>query len=78
MNGYPDRVIDKTIARTLYDFVLSTLHTMNKCPVFLRLPWLGTLLFRLENKTKASVEKCFFAVGQHVIFTSLPLLPAIK
>ena len=39
---------------------------------------LGTFLVRLENKIKASVEKCFFAVEQCVIFTSCSLLPAIK
>ena len=29
-------------------------------------------------KIKVSVERCFFAIEQHVIFTSRPLLPAIK
>ena len=51
---------------------------MKKCPVYLHLPWQGTPSIGLENKIKASVEKCFFAVEQRVIFTSLPLLPAIK
>ena len=40
--------------------------------------WLGTPSVGLENKIKASVEKCFFAVKQRVIFTSRPLLPAIE
>ena len=50
---------------------------VKKCPVFLHLSWLRTPLVRIENKTKASLEKCFFAVEQRVIFTSCPLLPAI-
>ena len=33
---------------------------------------------RRKSKIKAIVEKCFFAVEQRVIFTSRPLLPAIK
>ena len=50
---------------------------VKKSLVCLHLSWLGTPLVRLENKTKASLEKCFFAVEQRVIFTSRPLLPAI-
>ena len=78
MNGYPDNVIDKTIARKLKDFTSPISHTMNKRPVYLHLIWLETPSVGLENKIKASVEKCFFAVEQCVIFTSRPLLPAIK
>ena len=51
---------------------------VKKCPVNLHLFWLGTPSVGLENKIKASVEKCFFAVEQCAIFTSCPFLPAIK
>ena len=69
---------EKTIARKLKDFTSPTSHTMKKCLVYLHLPWLGTPSVRLENKIKANVEKCFFAVEQRVIYTSRPLLSAIK
>ena len=78
MNDYPDYVIEKTIARQLKDFTSPTSHTTKKCPVYLHFPWLETPSVGLKNKIKASVEKCFFAVEQHVIFISRPLLPAIK
>ena len=78
MNGYPDHVIEKTIARKLKDFTSPTSHTVKKCSVYLHLPWLGTPSVGLENKIKASVEKYSFAVEQRVSFTSRPLLPAIK
>ena len=78
MNGYPDHVLEKTIARKSKDFTSPTSHTMKKCLVYLHLPWLGTPSVGLENKIKANVEKCFFAVEQCVIFTSRPLLPPIK
>ena len=76
MNGYPDHVIEKTITHKFKDFTSPT--AVKKCPVYLYLPWLGTPSVGLENKIKASVKKCFFAVQQPVIFTSRPLLPAIK
>ena len=62
MNGYPDHVIEKTIAHKLKDFISPTSHTVKKCPVYLHLPWLGTLSVKHESKIKARVEKCFFAV----------------
>ena len=78
MNGYPHHVIEKTIARKLEDFTSPTSHTVKKCSVYLHQPWLGTSSVGLKNKIKARVEKYFFAVKQRVIFTSRPLLPAIK
>ena len=77
-NGCPDHIIEKTFVRKLKDFTSPTSHTMKKCPVYLHLPWLGTPSVRHESKIKARVKKCFFAVEQRVIFTSQPLLPAIK
>ena len=77
VNGYPDHVIEKAIARKLKTFTSLTSYTVKKCPVYLHLPWLGTPSVGLKNKIKASAEKCFFAVEQRVIFTSRPLLPAI-
>ena len=78
MNGYPDHVIEKVIARKLKAFTSLTSHTVKKWPVYLYLPWLETPSVGLENKIKANVEKCFFAVGQRVIFTSRPLITVIK
>ena len=48
INGYPDHVIEKTIAQKLKDFTLPTLHSVKKFPVSLHLPWLGTSV-GLEN-----------------------------
>ena len=78
MNGYRDRVIEKTIARKLKDFASPTLHTVKKCPFYLHLPWLGTPSVGLKSKIKASVKKCFFAEEQRAVFTSRSLLPAFK
>ena len=78
MNGYPNHVIEKAIARKLKTFTTLTPYTVKKSPVYLHLPRLGTPSVGLENKIEASVEKCSFAVEQRVIFTSRPLLTAIK
>ena len=71
-------IIEKTIANKLKNFTSSILHTVKKCPVYLHLPWLGTPYVRLESKTKASVEKSFFAVEPRVGFTPCIIFPANK
>ena len=78
VNGYLDHVIEKPIVSKLKTFTSPTSHTMKKCLVYLHLPWLKTPSVGLETKIKATAEKCFFALDQRVIFTSRPLLPAIK
>ena len=78
INGYPNHVIEKAIACKLKNFISLTSHTVKKCPVYLHLPCLETPSVGFKNKIKASVEKCFFAVEQRVIFKSRPLLLAIK
>ena len=45
-----------------------------KCPVYLRLPWLGSVFTRFQKKVKSDVKQCFSAV-EHVLFTN-ELLPA--
>ena len=69
MNGYPDHVIEKTIAHKLKDFTSPISHRVKKI--------LSIFISRKSN-IKASAEKSFFAVKQRVTFTSRPLLPAIK
>ena len=73
----PDYVIENTKAHKLKTFTSTASHTVNKCPVYLDMPWLETPSVGLKNKIKANVKKCFFKVEQRVIFTSRPLLSAI-
>ena len=72
MKGYPECVIKRIIAHKLKVSTSTTSYSVKKCHVYLHLLWLKTSLVRHESKIKASVEKCFFAVKQLVIFTFLP------
>ena len=51
VNGYPDHVIEKAIARKLKTFTSLTSYTVKKCPVYLHLPWLGTPSVGLNTLT---------------------------
>ena len=47
-----------------------------KCPVYLRLPWLGFVSIRFEKQVKSAIQQCYFAVQPRVVFSTNQLLPA--
>ena len=60
MNGYPENVIEKNI--TSYDYVHRTFIGPDRCPVYIRLPWLGSRpAALLEKKIKDSVRVAYYA-----------------
>ena len=49
----------------------------NKCPVYLKLPWIGNISLKFENKIKSSVKHCFKAVELRVLFSTRKIFPSI-
>ena len=47
-----------------------------KCPVYSRLPWLGSVSTRFEKQFKSAVKQCFFAVEPRVVYSTNELLTA--
>ena len=47
-----------------------------KCPVYLRLPWLGSVPTRFEKQVKSAVKQCFSAVEPLVVYSTNELLSA--
>ena len=47
-----------------------------KCPVYLRLPWLGSVSTRFEKQVKSAVKQCFSAVEPRVVYSTNELLSA--
>ena len=47
-----------------------------KCVVYLRLPWLGSVSTRFEKQVKSAVKQCFSAVEPRVVYSTNKLLPA--
>ena len=46
-----------------------------KCPVYLKLPWIGKIL-NFEKQTKTAINRCYHAVEHCIIFTR-KILPAM-
>ena len=78
MNGYPDRLVLKTIEEKVKAFNCLTPSKAGpaKCPVYIRIPYIGTISRMYKQKISDAVRKCYFAVNPRVIVTSKPILPS--
>ena len=55
----------------------STKEGPKKCPIYLKLPWIGENSLKFERKIKLSTNNCFGAVQPRMIFSTRRILPAI-
>ena len=49
--------------------------TIDKCPVYLKVPWVGESSTQLSSGVKAAVDNCFASVNPGIIFASKSILP---
>ena len=49
-----------------------------KCPVYLRVPWIGKASIGLDKNVKTAVESCYGSVTTRVVFTSKRMLPVAR
>ena len=77
-NGYPEHAINSAFKRKLQQLNSNPVHTVEKCPVYLHIPWIGNVSMKFEKQITSAVKRCFFSVEPHVIFNTRQLLPAIR
>ena len=76
-NGYPESVINARISKKILQFQKHPIEGPQRCPVYLKLPWIGETSVIFEKKIKSSILNCFSTVQPRVIFTTRRILPAI-
>ena len=76
-NGYPEHAIDSAFKRKLQQLNSNLVHTVEKCPVYLHIPWIGNVSMKLAKQITSAVKR-FFSVEPRVIFNTRQLLPATK
>ena len=59
-NGYPLSVLDSVVLDVLNKFVRAKRCTVNKCPDYLRLPYIGSRGEKFATYITAAVGKCYF------------------
>ena len=68
----------KHIAKKIAQFSTAKPFGPEKCPVYLRAPWIGSASQQLERQVKSAVQNCSGAVSPRLIFSSQCMLPAAK
>ena len=77
-NGYPEHAINSDFKRKLQQLNSNPFHTVEKCPIYLHILWIGNTSMKFEKQITSAVKRCFSSVEPHVIFNTRQLLPAIK
>ena len=49
-----------------------------KCPVYLKLPWIGNVSSKFENQINKAITSCFYAVKPRVVYSTRVMLPSAK
>ena len=76
-NGYPESIIQITMSKKIALFNRKPKEGRQKCPVYLKLPWIGKISLNFEKQTKIAINRCYQAVEPRIIFTTRKILPAI-
>ena len=74
-NGYLEIVISSSIRNKISRFDLPK-QGPQKCPVYLKLPWIGKISLKFESQIKSAAKKCYGAIDLCIFFSTRKLLPA--
>ena len=77
-NGYPKNIINSQITKKIAQFPTLKRFGPEKCPVYLRVPWIGKPSTNLEKEVKTAVESCYGSVSTRLVFTSKRMLPVAR
>ena len=77
-NGYPENVISVCIREKVANFVSNKRFGPEKCPVYLKIPWIGDIFLRYQNQIKKAINFCFHTVNPRVVYNTRVILPSIQ
>lgn len=73
-NGY---LLDAVIRDVINNFHRVKPHLVKKCPVYLRLPFIGSEGESLARRISFAINNCYFSANVRVIFVTRPILSSI-
>ena len=62
-DGYPKNVINAQIVKKIAQFSTLKQFGPEKCPVYLRISWIGKPSTNLEKEVKVAVESCYSSIS---------------
>ena len=76
-NGYPDDVLISCIKQKLAILAAEKPCGLEKCPVYLKLPWIGNVSSKFENQINKAITSCLYAVKPRVVYNT-KVIPSVK
>ena len=77
-NGYPADVLFSFNNQKLASFAAEKTFGPERCPVYLKLPWIGNVSLKFENQINKAITSCFYAVKPRVVYSTRVMLPSAK
>ena len=75
-NGYPENVIKSFMAKKKKQIHALPKFGPKRCPVYVRLPCLGSVSTRFQKQVESAVKQCFSAVESRVVYSANEVLSA--
>ena len=66
------------INQKLANFAAEKTFGPEKCPVYLKLPWISTFSSKFENQISKAITSCFYAVKPRAVYSTRVMLPSAK
>ena len=73
-NSYSEDIVRSVFWDKISDFSKIKPDSVQRCPVYLRLPWLGDISDKFANQIFACVRKCYFSSNLRVVFRTRAVL----
>ena len=67
-NGYPGNILDRHI--TTVEATSKKFIGPSRCPIFIRLPWLGASADSFERKISKAIRRAYYAVKVQFVYTT--------
>ena len=77
-NGYPEDVLVSCIKEKLHNISSEKQIGPEKCPDYLKLPWIGNVSSKFENHINKAIKSCFYAVKPRAVYNTRVMLPSAK
>ena len=77
-NGYSADVLLSCINKKTSQLCSRKTFGPEKCPVYLKFPWIGNVSSKFENQINKAITSCFYAVKPRVVYSTRVMLPSPK
>lgn len=77
-NAYPLNIVESIIKNKIAEFNKVKPASVQRCPMYLHLPWLGNINDRYAKRVSLADRHCYFAVNTRVVFSAKPVLPSMR